>query len=101
MRDITPVEAKQRIAEGAVLIDVRELHEWHEAHVAEARHMPLMEVPERLHEFPRDREVVLICRSGRRSGNACDFLVERGFDGVFNLAGGMLAWVQAGLPVER
>ena len=78
----------------ARVIDVREPHEWNDAHVAHAELVPLGTVPERLDAFDGDPTYV-ICRSGARSGRACEFLVAQGHDAV-NVAGGMLAWVAAG-----
>ena len=54
--------------------------------------IPLSELPERLEEIPRDREIVVYCRSGIRSETAARMLVEEGFSSVFNLVGGILAW---------
>ena len=78
----------------ARVIDVREPHEWNDAHVAYAELVPLGTVPERLDAFDGDPTYV-ICRSGARSGRACEFLVAQGRDAV-NVTGGMLAWVAAG-----
>jgi rhodanese-related sulfurtransferase len=54
-----------------------------------------------LAEIPRDREVLLICRSGNRSGTAQRQLLQLGYEQVFNVSGGMNAWSGAGLPIER
>lgn len=82
---------------GATLIDVREPDEYEEGHVAGARLIPLGQVPDRLDEIPTT-EVLLICRSGARSMRAAQFLVARGHSAV-NVAGGTLAWIDAGRPV--
>jgi rhodanese-related sulfurtransferase len=92
-------EAFERVREGALLLDVREPHEWNAGHAAGARHVPLWELPERLDALPRDRQVLVVCRSGHRSSRATSLLVRSGFDAV-NLDGGMRAWVTAGLPLE-
>lgn len=93
--NITPTDLKERLARGEelVLIDVREPHEWDAGHIAQARHIPLAQVPERLGEIPQDQEVVMICRSGGRSGRAQDFLMrQHGYTRVKNLIGGMQRW---------
>ncbi len=95
------VDARRRHDAGAVLIDVREPSEWRQGHVARARHIPLGSLASRLAEVPRDRDVLLICRSGNRSGSAQRLLQQHGYERVFNVSGGMTAWTRAGLPVKR
>jgi rhodanese-related sulfurtransferase len=94
------LEAKRRQEAGAALIDVREPEEWRGGHAPHAVHMPTGQVLARLEEIPRHREVLLICRSGNRSGQVQQALLARGFTNVLNVHGGMLAWREAGLPVE-
>lgn len=88
------------LASGAPVVDVRQPDEYGEAHVPGVRLIPLDQVPDRVDEFPTDREVYIICRSGGRSAKAAEFLRARGVDAV-NVAGGTLAWIEAGRPVER
>lgn len=73
------------------LIDVREPHEFVAGRLPGARLIPLGQLPDRLGEIPRDRPIVLICRSGNRSAQATRFLQARGYQ-VLNLQGGMLRW---------
>ena len=94
-------EASRRQAAGAVLIDVRQPEEWQQGHVPGAMLIPLGSLRDRVAEVPRDRDVLLICRSGNRSGTAQRQLLELGYDRVFNVSGGMNAWTHSGLPVER
>jgi rhodanese-related sulfurtransferase len=89
------IEAHDR-PPGAVLIDVREDAEWHEGHAPGAQHLPLGRL--RLEDLPPGRPVYCICRSGNRSGRAVEALTAAGVD-ARNVAGGMQAWVAAGLPV--
>ena len=86
---------------GAVLVDVREAHEWRTGHVAGARHIPLAELPQQLESLPRAAPVYLICRSGSRSHTAGTYLKQAGYERPINVKGGMLAWQRAGLPVDR
>jgi rhodanese-related sulfurtransferase len=88
-------------AEEAVLVDVREPHEWRAGHVADARHIPLNQLPQQLETLPRGAPVYLICRSGNRSHTAAAYLKRAGFERPINVRGGMIAWERAGLPVER
>jgi rhodanese-related sulfurtransferase len=96
------VEAQRKLmAREAVLIDVRERDEWRAGHVKGARHIPLGELSARLGEIPRDREVLLFCRSGSRSGTATRLLRGQGFAQARNVEGGIIAWTGSGLPLER
>jgi rhodanese-related sulfurtransferase len=94
-------EASRRQAAGALLIDVREQAEWNQGHAPGASLIPLGSVPNRLTDIPRDQDVLLICRSGNRSGAAQRQLQQLGYQRVFNVTGGMNAWASAGLPVSR
>ncbi|MCU0274653.1 MAG: rhodanese-like domain-containing protein, partial [Acidimicrobiales bacterium] len=83
----------------ALLLDVREDDEYEAGRAPGTVHIPLGQLPERLDEVPRDRRVVVICRSGNRSGHATVYLRNNEVDAV-NMVGGMQAWAAAGLPVE-
>ena len=87
------------VAPDAVLLDVREADEWAAGHAPDAVHLPMMEVPARLTEVPRDSDVVVVCRVGSRSAQVVSYLRSRGYDRVWNLAGGMYAWHAAGRPM--
>lgn len=82
------------------LLDVREPHEFAAGHIQAAVLIPLGQLAGRLAELPSDREILCICRSGARSLSATRQLQAAGYRAV-NLAGGMLAWSDAGLPVAR
>jgi len=83
-----------------ILIDVREQWEYDEGHIPGITLIPMDEIPNRLNEIPTDKEVIVTCRSGNRSGQVTDFLRKNGFDNVHNMQGGILAWEQAGYDVE-
>jgi rhodanese-related sulfurtransferase len=91
--EITPTEfvARRRSGESLMLLDVREDWELGVASVPDVVHIPMGEVADRLGELDRGREVVVLCRSGRRSLQVANFLQQNGFRAV-NLAGGILAW---------
>jgi rhodanese-related sulfurtransferase len=101
VEEIDVAEAKRRHGAGAVLIDVREPDEWAAGHVAGARLIPLGQLRRQLGKLPRDREVLFICRSGNRSGTATLAARRAGLGRALNIRGGMIAWAQAGLPIER
>ena len=87
--------------EGAQLLDVREPAEWAETGVPEgAVLIPLGELGSRAVELAAERPVYVICRSGNRSRTASELLVTMGFTQVYNVDGGVTAWLDAGLPVE-
>ncbi|HEY7135564.1 MAG TPA: rhodanese-like domain-containing protein [Acidimicrobiia bacterium] len=91
-------EARRRLDDGALLLDVREPDEWNAGHAPDATFLPMGQVTAAREQLPRDRAIVAICRSGARSGRVTAALVSWGFDAV-NLAGGMQAWAAAGNPV--
>jgi len=74
------------------LIDVREPDEVAEGTLPGAVNIPLGDLPDRVSEIEKNRPVVLLCRSGGRSGQASQFLTDSGYSDVTNLTGGMLAW---------
>ena len=84
-----------------MILDVREQDEWDAGHIPGAVFMPMGQVPDRLSEIPKDKTVIVQCRSGNRSSQVTDFLVQQGFTNVHNMAGGLKAWQSAGLPVEQ
>ena len=98
MNEVSPKEAQGRIQQGAVLVDVREAHEYEEVHAQGAALMPLSEFESSYGTLSEDAEIILICRSGARSEKAGQFLLDHGYSNVTNLTGGTLAWVQDGLP---
>jgi rhodanese-related sulfurtransferase len=94
----------ERVAElldggGVVLIDVREPHEWAAGRLIGARHIPIEQVASEAATIDRDRTVVFYCRGGNRSEMVADAFREDGYD-AYNMAGGISAWAQRGLPLE-
>jgi DMSO/TMAO reductase YedYZ molybdopterin-dependent catalytic subunit/rhodanese-related sulfurtransferase/glyoxylase-like metal-dependent hydrolase (beta-lactamase superfamily II) len=97
---VGPRAAKTMVDGGALLLDVREADEWCTEHAPTAMLLPTGRVLAQQDELPRDRRIVVVCRSGGRSAAVAESLRRLGFDAV-NLAGGMCAWAAAGLPVVR
>jgi rhodanese-related sulfurtransferase len=101
---ISPEDAQGRAtAEGAdraLIVDVREPGEFAQARIPGSVLIPLGQFIERYAELPADRPLLMVCRSGSRSAGATAFLLRNGFPEVANIAGGILAWYQAGLPVS-
>jgi rhodanese-related sulfurtransferase len=94
--EISVEEAVAKQQAGAYMLDVREPSEWNEAHIAGATLIPLGELPSRMNELPKDREIVVVCRSGNRSAQGRDILINNGFTQVTSMAGGLNEWKAAG-----
>ncbi len=95
----TVAEVKDR--DDVYLLDVREQWEYDEGHIPGVTLLPMAEVQSRLDEIPTDKEVIVTCRSGNRSGQVTNYLRQNGFDNVHNMEGGIVAWEQAGYEVSR
>ncbi len=96
---MVPTVAAAGVGDDVYLLDVREPDEWAAGHPPGAHHVPMMEIPARAGEVPTDRDVVVVCRVGGRSAQVVGYLLQRGFENVYNLDGGMYAWAAAGRPV--
>jgi molybdopterin/thiamine biosynthesis adenylyltransferase/rhodanese-related sulfurtransferase len=98
---IAPARAREVIDSGVRVIDVREQHEWDEAHLERAIHMPQGEVLERIGEIAPDpsEPLILHCRTDNRSARVADILDGLGYEDVSVMEGGIVAWAEAGLPV--
>ena len=95
LSQLDPKTVAQRLQErpgSVVLLDVREPFERQLATIDPSLHIPMGDIPSRLDEIPKDREVVVYCHSGGRSMLVAGFLAENGFSRVANLAGGIDAW---------
>jgi rhodanese-related sulfurtransferase len=96
--EIPVAQAAQMRERGAYILDVREPSEWTQFHIPGATLIPLGSLPTRLNEIPRDRKVVVVCRTGHRSAQGRDILLNAGFTQVTSMAGGMTQWQAQGLP---
>ena len=87
----------------AIVLDVRQPGEYEEGHILNAKLIPLGKLKERIGELEkyRDQSIVVVCRSGNRSGTACFILGRQGFSQAYNLGGGMQAWQKNNLPIEK
>ncbi len=100
VNEICPTTTQSWVAEGALLVDVREFNEIAELSydVPNILHIPLSEFETRYTEIPKNQKVVMVCRSGGRSLRAAGFLVNHGYDQVVNMKHGIIRWVQKGFP---
>jgi rhodanese-related sulfurtransferase len=89
--------------QNALVLDVREAAEYEKGHMLNARNIPLGELEARAAEIDKHKAkpVIVVCDNGNRSGKAATALRKRGFEQVFTLGGGIGAWRQAGLPLEK
>ena len=87
----------------SLILDVRDEKEFAVGHLPRARNIPLKDLAGRVAEIAKfkDKPVIVTCRSGARSGAACRLLQKSGFSNVHHLKGGITAWQQASLPVEK
>ncbi len=95
--EISPSELKSELDAGTqvFLLDVREDVELAISALPNIIHVPMNEVPDRIGELPKDANIVVVCRSGARSGRVTSYLQQLGFSQVRNLATGMNGWAQS------
>lgn len=94
---VSELKTKMDNNEDFILIDVREQPEWDEAHIEGALFLPLSNFEEEMKKLTdTSKTIVCQCRSGKRSLTAASFLQNEGFENLFNLEGGILAWNEAG-----
>lgn len=100
--EVTVQEAAELQGEGdgALLVDVREPNEFEQGRAEGAVLLPLGQLNTRFDELPRDRKLLMVCRTGGRSTNATQFLASQGFENAVNVSGGMVAWHNANLPMK-
>jgi rhodanese-related sulfurtransferase len=101
-REVCPTTTRRLLAEGALLVDVRERSEIERLafDVPETVVMPLSEFEQRFAELPRDRQLVMVCQTGARSLKATYFLMYQGYEQVANMEGGILKWASKGFPIK-
>lgn len=93
-------EAAQKWTHGAFVLDVRSIEEWEQGHIPDSVAIPLDELPDRLSEIPRDREILVVCSLGERSQEGLEILVEAGFEQATCMSGGITRWEARGYPIE-
>ena len=99
-RDVSVDKAYSMFQGGAFVLDVRTVEAWNEFHAPGTTLIPLDELASRLDELPRDRQIVVVCRSGNRSQQGRDILLAAGFTQVTSMTGGLNAWRSSGYPIE-
>jgi phage shock protein E len=101
INDISPEEVYEIIKNNQdyIILDVRTKEEFNEGHLEDAILIPVSELESRLDELPKDKPIITYCKSGVRSRNAANMLVENGFTQIYDM-GGILDWQEEGYPVE-
>ena len=97
--EISVDQAAKLRDQGAFILDVREPSEWTQFHIPGATLIPLGELPNRLNEVPKDRPVVVVCRTGHRSAQGRDILKNAGFTNITSMTGGVTQWQTQGLAI--
>ncbi|MFT5820378.1 MAG: rhodanese-related sulfurtransferase [Crocinitomix sp.] len=102
IEEINPKDVQAAVKRGSVFVDVREPHEIAELSYAIEGHLqiPLGNIQTRMSEISKDSSVIIGCRSGARSMQACQFLSMNGYTNVKNLAGGIMSWTNNDLPTK-
>jgi rhodanese-related sulfurtransferase len=101
--EVGTLEATRLMNQGSLVLDVRDEKDFAAGHLPKARHIPLKELPGRVGELAKfkAKPVIVTDRSPARAGSACRYLKGAGFSSVFQLKGGLAAWQQASLPLEK
>ena len=101
VKEVDAQELKTRLdaGEDIALIDIRSDAEVAQGVLPDSEHLAMHLIPLRMHDLPKDKDVVLYCRSGARSYHACNFLGQQGIDNVVNLRGGIIAWARQGYEI--
>ncbi|MGB5735736.1 MAG: rhodanese-like domain-containing protein [Thiohalocapsa sp.] len=99
--DSETLQSRLGDGEDLLLLDIRTPDEVAQGAIPNASHIPMHLLPLRATELPKDKDLVLYCRSGARSYHACQFLAQQGFSNTLNLRGGIVAWARHGYPIGR
>ncbi len=100
--DISVQQAKEMIDRGEVFIlDVRTQEEYDTGHIEDSTLIPVQVIDKRLDEIPRDKKILVYCRTGHRSVQTSEILVNNGFKEVYNMKGGIIGWTDAGYEVVK
>jgi rhodanese-related sulfurtransferase len=98
-REVNVDQAYEMYQNGVFVLDVRTQEEWDEYHAPNTTLIPLDQLPARLSEVPKDREILIVCRSGNRSQEARDILRAAGYNAT-SMSGGLREWYLRGYPIE-
>lgn len=101
VKEINVQELTDKIqSDDIYLLDIRSEMETAHGVIPGSKHMAMHLIPLKINDLPKDKEIVLYCRSGARSYHACSYLIQQGIDNVVNLRGGILSWAQSGHEIS-
>jgi rhodanese-related sulfurtransferase len=98
--EISVAKAYKKYLQGVYILDVRTQAEWDQSHIANGTLIPLDQLQNRITELPRDRVIVVVCRTGKRSQTGMNLLQGAGYKRAVSMNGGLTAWKAAGYPLE-
>ncbi|MCP3869935.1 MAG: sulfurtransferase [Gammaproteobacteria bacterium] len=101
VKEINSIELQNLLSSesGPYLLDIRSEAEVVHGMLPDSTHLPMHLIPVRMNDFPKDKEIVLYCRSGARSYHACMYLMQQGWQNVINLRGGIIDWARQGYQI--
>lgn len=101
-KEICPTTTMGKVKEGALIVDVRNKDEVAEVtfDVPNYINIPLNELGNRINEIPKDKEIIMVCRSGERSLKTTYFLMNAGYENVYNMRDGIIKWASKGFPTK-
>lgn len=97
--EVTELAKLKDAGESVRVIDIRQPAELSSGIIPGAEALPMHTIPLRMSELNREEKLIMVCRSGARSAQACMFLQQQGYNNVFNLRGGMMAWAGSGFKI--
>ena len=98
--EITAAQAYAKYQQGAFFLDVRKQEEWDQYHIDGSTLIPLDQLQDRVNELPKDKDIVVVCRSGHRSQDGASVLQKAGFTRISSMSGGLNAWTATGYPIQ-
>jgi rhodanese-related sulfurtransferase len=98
--EISVAKAYEKYQQGVYVLDVRTQTEWDQSHITNSPVIPLDQLQNRINELPRDRDIVVVCRTGKWSQTGMNILQDAGFTRAVSMTGGLTAWKAAGYPLE-
>ncbi len=103
-KEVLPAEAVRLInKEDALVLDVREANELGQGTIIDSKHIALSALPDKIASLPKDKDkpILVFCKMGNRSSQACKLLLKNSYTNVFGLKGGLTSWVNDQLPITK
>ena len=97
--EVSELARMKENGEAVRIIDIRQAVEVSGGTIPNAEAIPMHVIPLRINELKQDETLIMVCRSGARSAQGVGFMAQQGFENVYNLRGGIIAWAQNGMPL--